>query len=251
MGVPSPQSRSASIFPALALFAFVGVSALVASLALLLYRTPLGILKEIFSSYQLYQIFFCQVGSVGPWHFHILFYTFFAILSWILYFLASFRPTMFHKDKQAVSPTRLISHLALLLASLIFIMQAFHHLHIFGNEHKFFAGRSLDEKLTIVHEGTPYLYAKLVHQTLPYGKFRGVFISDGNLGTEPLMGEHRRLAYFLYPTVDIRNVRPSDAVDCLIYYRKNNAREFVPDNFVIIGDYGSEFLLAIDRKWLK
>ena len=233
----------------LAIFSFLGIGLLIGVLALLLHQTPLAIIQEIIKSYVLNQIFFCHVGHVGPLHFHLLFYLFFTILSLVLYLLLSLRPQLFGIQRKD-SNLKLIPYLALMLAAVIITLQAANHIQIFGRESKVFAGRTLDQKLAFLHQ-TPYLYAKSVHSLIPHGRYRGVYISDGDIQTEPFMGEHRRLAYFLYPMVDIRNVRPDASVDCLIYYRKNNAREFVPKNFVIVGKFHSSFLIAVDQRLLS
>lgn len=108
-------------------------------------------------------------------------------------------------------------------------------------EKRMYGGKSIEEKKAQIYYGLPYNYSVFCHQYIP-GYKNAQLITDLDINQDPGMFIHRLLAYYLYP-IDIRKIRQNEP-DYLLFFMKENAKDFVPDNFQIIAELSKKSLIA-------
>ena len=124
-------------------------------------------------------------------------------------------------------------------------MQTLNHVSIFANEWALFQGKSEEEKLSFIHKG-PYGFA-LFCKSLVDDDCRGIFETDLNINRDPGMEKHRKLAYFLYPEIDIRHIGLERPTECLIVFRKKDPLGAIPADFRLKGIFNETCLLAVRK----
>lgn len=106
-----------------------------------------------------------------------------------------------------------------------------------------FYGRPVEDRCRYLY-GHIYLYARACRQVLP-GKHTAELVTDMDMSRDPGMFSHRALAYFLYP-IDIRGIR-GEPPDCLVIFRKQDARSHVPPGYEVVLPYDGQSLLAVKK----
>ncbi|MBF0385403.1 MAG: hypothetical protein HQL27_05980 [Candidatus Omnitrophica bacterium] len=96
--------------------------------------------------------------------------------------------------------------------------------------------------------GLPYAFANKIRKEFP-GTYTANLISDLDFSSDIFMGMHRNICYQLLP-INVRSHDKQDRPDLLIYFLKKNAKDFVPDNYVIRGRYGNSSLVAVRKDLL-
>ena len=107
------------------------------------------------------------------------------------------------------------------------------------------SGKTMEEKYLVINTRYIYILAQYCKSVLP-NDTSAKFITDLDLSTDPGMGYHRMLAYFLYP-IDMRDVRKKET-NAIIAIAKHHAKESVPDNFEILVTLDEHNLIAVKKK---
>ena len=148
--------------------------------------------------------------------------------------------------KRSFEILRLLGFTALFL---IVGLQTFTHARLFLSERAVFGSISQEEK-KIIFFADMYGFAQYCRIQFP-GKHRGEFITDADLAKEPYMSYHRKIAYYLFPGIDIRGIYQDLPVDCFVAVFKKDVEASVPKDFRILGCYKRNFCLAVRKDLVK
>ena len=118
---------------------------------------------------------------------------------------------------------------------------------IFRMEFETLHNKSLSERNAILLDDK-YLFIKQCRDSFP-GYHRAQLITDMDITKEPGMYNHRAISYHLYP-VDIR-FRKDAPVEAIVAFRKNHARESIPDNFRVLIFWDDNNIFAVRKDLLK
>lgn len=140
-----------------------------------------------------------------------------------------------------INPQQFMFYVGCILFVIVTINQLYNFHYYYKFEKQLFSGKSLAEKNLNLSYGTAYRYSSFCHHYIR-GHQNARLITDVDINKEPGMLDHRMMAYYLYP-IDIRDVRKKEP-DYLLFYRKKNASDHVPDNFQIIVEVNNEYLIA-------
>ncbi len=91
--------------------------------------------------------------------------------------------------------------------------------------------------------GFPYSFAIEAKKHLPK-TCKAAIISDSNFSDDLSMTNHRILIYFMLP-VNIRSHEKNDNPDCVILFMKKNAKEHIPEGYLIKYQYDENNLVAL------
>jgi len=225
-------------------FNIIVVYIFILSLSLQLDISIITLLSKIIKSYYFPFIHSAKIGSIANRSFHI--YAYGCLVFMILTnFLVQF---FLNRSKRRVSGSfyHMITMICFTFAFLIISLQTVNHWEIFALERNLFAHKSVDEKNKFIQK-EPYRVASYFKKIYS-GKHRGKFITDMDILREPHMGKHRKFSYYLYPTIDIRNINTHFPVDCIVFFSKKNAEKYIPDDFILQGAYDSSNVLAVNKK---
>lgn len=150
------------------------------------------------------------------------------------------------KKQQTDAPFVLPSffRLLLIILALLSVCQVVQHSWYFQHRYELFQNKSLHQK-KIQLFGFPYAFARNCQKHLS-GYHRAQFITDVDVHHPEGMTEHRRLAYFLYP-INIRSYDKTLPVDSIIYFKKHDAVNLIPEGYVIRYAYDNDNVLAVRK----
>jgi len=203
-------------------------------------------LRQITESYYFPYITSAQVGTIDGQHFHTLVYGYLAIM-----ILVNIGFHYYRKNSAKSAVMSFHQGITVSIFIVLFLMinlQIMNHWKVFTKEMDFFAQKSVSSKNKLIH-GKSYRIANYLKRIYP-GKHKGQFISDQDILREPAMGQHRRLAYFLYPVIDIRNVNTTVPTDSIVFFSKEDIKVSLPDGFVFKGAYNMKNALAVRKESL-
>jgi hypothetical protein len=210
-----------------------------------LFKTPIPDIKQqLLDGYRFPYTNSCTVGDLVGMHIHL------HLIIVMLVFLTFY--SLGQRLPRPSFPTRLPSIPELLLtaglalwASLIFL-QTINHAHIFANERRIFSGKSVSEKQRFIHK-QPYVFAQYCRRRFP-GRHKGFLRTDLDPQDEPFATQHRKLVYFLFPDIDIRNIYVDAAYDCLIFYDEETRPGSIPPGFKIKGVFDARHVIAVKEE---
>ncbi len=106
-----------------------------------------------------------------------------------------------------------------------------------------YSGRSDQERRWLIH-GQPYLLAQRIRQGVdrPY---QTELISDLDLERSPGFILYRKLAYYLYPEVALRQVDPDRPHHAIVYFHKQDAAQFIPTDYRIHQQFNPNVIFAV------
>ena len=91
----------------------------------------------------------------------------------------------------------------------------------------------------------PYTCAQYCKSMSPK-RHRGLFLTDLDLTKGDYMLWHRKLAYYLYPTIDIR-IDQKSPIDSIILFYKKDSQKVIPEGFQVIGALTSDCFFAVKK----
>ena len=200
------------------------------------------IIQTIKQGYDFPFILSYPAGKVGGVHIHL----FFMLVVFATAIVVIVINKVFCKKKLLdLNTYHCIPAISLIYLAVLILLQLTNNIQNFRKEYHTFADKTQHEKL-VIHHKRPYEFAQFCRNYLS-GQFKGGLITDIDINREPYMEEHRILAYFLFPTVDIRDIHTDKARHCLVVYRKKDPYAFIPADYKIVAEFDSESLLAIKR----
>jgi hypothetical protein len=256
---PKPTITFAGLFPKVAF----SLCALVVLFSCLFHISAPNLLYQIKASYSFRYINPVYVGLVNGTNLHTFLFKIIIGLSLLLALLnisrrrrlTSSLSTGFQYFSQFLLTASWITWFFIVIRLLlkvtwvtwcfIIILQTYNDTLLLWEDVPKIAGKTVTQKQSRKHL-LAFDFAQECRQKFP-GRHRCQFFTDGDLTTDPAMFHHRKLAYFLYPVIDIRGVHPERPLDCLIFYEKADAAKLIPPGFKIKVKMSSSTLLAVQE----
>ena len=131
--------------------------------------------------------------------------------------------------------------MAFVVFGVVLVFQTINQGFYISYEMKRFAGKTTSEKKSKLF-GYSYYFAVFCRQHLK-GRYQGKLITDFDVmqTLEPYI-----LAYHLYPVVDLLLVKDHPK-NCLIFFNKRNAGQYVPENYKILAVFDENSLVAVKK----
>jgi hypothetical protein len=249
---PQKPAKGLQILQQIIVLCFIAVVSLFALLLSLSFKLGLGI-EEIMVEVGT-QFFFSYVsptdktlGKLGPYPIIMLLYI------WALFSILFYIALEWIRNRCRLSLIIPSAHLAfqslgLIMVGAVLILQTSQQMLLFKYMVHKDRGRTREELIEYIFEDT-YRFAKYCKSILP-GYHTADFFSD--LNQDPprdAMTAQRRLAYFLYPQIDVRVSRQQPR-DCLVLFYVKDAQKYVPPDYEIIGSYKKICHLAVRKDLL-
>jgi hypothetical protein len=241
---PSQKYKRFSYLSFLLFYVTVGLLALLFFLSWNLKIPLFSLLSQINDSYLFLNKNTVKVGNVGGINFHVYVYKGVILLSGLALikeiFVSYHRKTRFSFKTNCL----LLPHITFMVLLWLVLLQTVNRTQVFIREFKLFAGKPLETNQAFMHTWV-FDFAHYSQAIFP-GQHRCKLETDKNLNADPFMFQHRQLAYFLYPTIDLRDACPDRPVDCLIIW-KQDAVHKVPEGFEIKAAMDLEHVLAVKK----
>ena len=127
---------------------------------------------------------------------------------------------------------------------IITVFQTLGHMLYFQMQHAKIRSLSAHEKRSLFFGG-PYNFSRELLRNFP-GTCRGVLVSDLDTSVDPGSTALRIIAYALLPKVNLR-AHEQTPPECIVYFNKENARDAVPENYVVAYEVNENNLLAVRK----
>ncbi len=207
----------------------------------LIFKTPIpAIIQQLLAGYHFPYTNSCTVGNLLGMNIH-LHLILFIVIFFILY--NSWRRLSPPFPAAPASPWEILPAAGLALLTFLLTLQTINHVKIFANERRLFSGKTVSEKQRFIHK-QPYEFALFCRQQYP-GRHKGFLRTDLDPHNEPFATQHRKLVYFLFPDIDIRNAYRAQPYDCLVFYEEKNGLQNIPPGFKIKGILDNRHFLAV------
>ena len=237
------QTKPLSGILEISAFVTFGLIVFLCGLSLSLKLPFFALLAQIKESYFFPFVNSAIVGDINGVSFHIYVcgaIGLFSLLAIFIRFISVYRqrrPFSFKDHSQ------LIPQITCIVLIWLVILQTINRVQLFRKELKLFGGQSIEAKQSFIH--LPYEFANYSVGQLS-GRHRCGFITDMDITRDPDMPRYRQLAYFLFPTIDIRDVYKDRPIDCMVISRKN-AAQHIPEGFEIKGVFNPSNILAVKK----
>ena len=199
------------------------------------------LIRQLMAGYYFPYTNSCTVGKLAGINIHLHLIIFLAGFL-VLYALGSrIFPAATHPQSRSIALVVPSAGLALLV--FVITLQTINHTQVFANERQRFSGKSTADKQRFIHK-TPYEFAQYCRRQFP-GRHQGFLRTDRDIHNEPFATQHRKLAYFLYPDIDIRSSAGERTYDCLIFYEEKNGAQALPPGFRIKAMLDDQHFLAV------
>ncbi|MFA5261106.1 MAG: hypothetical protein WC450_07770 [Candidatus Omnitrophota bacterium] len=204
----------------------------------------LNLKQQLMAGYHFPYTNSCTVGNLLGIniHLHIIIFILIFLLTYVLW-QRLFTPS---SPPPFDSTLRMLPTAGLALSVFLMTIQTVNHVNIFTNERRLFSGKSVSDKQRFIHK-QPYEFAQYCRRQFP-GRHKGFLRTDLDPHNEPFATQHRKLAYFLFPDIDIRHAYLDTAYDCLIFYEEKNGTASIPPGFKIKGMFDNQHFLAVKEQ---